>query len=93
MPASHGHSEACCNIPPIISKGYKTRGSYEDIGGYKTYVTGPSDATKAIIVIYDIFGYFDQTLQGADILAYSDKQKYKVYMPDWFKGKPCPIEM
>jgi hypothetical protein len=55
-------------------------------------VTGPSDATKAIVVIYDIFGYFDQTLQGADILAHSDKQKYKVFIPDWFKGNPCPIE-
>lgn len=45
------------------------------------------------MVIYDIFGYFDQTVQGADILAYSDEHhKYKVFMPDWFKGKPCPIE-
>lgn len=94
MPASHGHNEACCNIPPVVSKGYKPRGSYEEIGGMKTYVTGPADATKGILVIYDIFGYFDQTLQGADILAYSDdKQKYRVYMPDWFHGKPCPIEM
>lgn len=58
-----------------------------------TDVTGPSDATKAIVVIYDIFGFFEQTLQGADILAHSDdSQKYKVYMPDWFKGEPCPIE-
>jgi hypothetical protein len=57
-------------------------------------VTGPDDATKAIVVVYDIFGYFDQTIQGADILAYSDHhQKYKIYMPDWFEGKPCPIEM
>lgn len=57
-------------------------------------VTGPVDAKKAIVVIYDIFGYFDQTLQGADILAFSDAhQKYKVFIPDWFKGSPCPIEM
>lgn len=55
-------------------------------------MTGPSDATKAIVVIYDIFGYFDQTVQGADILAFSDEQKYKVFIPDWFKGNPCPIE-
>lgn len=56
-------------------------------------VTGPADATKAIVVIYDIFGYFDQTVQGADILAYGDDHhKYKVFMPDWFRGKPCPIE-
>lgn len=55
-------------------------------------VTGPADATKAIVVVYDIFGYFDQTLQGSDILAFSnDQQKYKVYMPDWFEGTPFPI--
>jgi dienelactone hydrolase len=93
MPATGGHSAACCNIPPIVAKGYKPKGSYEQIGGYKTYVTGPADATKAIVVIYDIFGYYDQTVQGADILATSDdNQKYKVFMPDWFHGDPCPLE-
>jgi dienelactone hydrolase len=26
-------------------------------------------------------------------MAYSDdKQQYKVVMPDWFEGKPCPLE-
>ncbi|KAF4446647.1 carboxymethylenebutenolidase [Fusarium albosuccineum] len=93
MLASHGHNEACCNIPPVVSSGYEAKGTYKEIGGYKTYVTGPIDATKAIVVIYDIFGYFDQTLQGADILAFSDAHnKYKVFIPDWFKGNPCPIE-
>lgn len=56
-------------------------------------VTGPSDATRAIVVIYDIFGYFEQTVQGADILAHSDSEhKYKVLIPDWFKGNPAAIE-
>lgn len=56
-------------------------------------VTGPADATRGIISVYDIFGYFDQTIQGADILAFGDENhKYKVFMPDWFKGSPCPIE-
>lgn len=92
MQAQHGHSAACCNIPPIISKGYKEKGKYESIGGIKTYVTGPSDATTAILFIYDIFGYFPQTLQGADILATSDKDhKYQVFMPDFFDGKPVDI--
>jgi hypothetical protein len=36
MPAQHGHSEACCNIPPIVSKGYEAKGSYEELGGFKT---------------------------------------------------------
>ncbi|RYO74759.1 hypothetical protein DL766_009583 [Monosporascus sp. MC13-8B] len=93
MPAQHGHSEACCNVPPVVSKGYDAKGSYEELGGFKTYTTGPGDATKGIITIYDIFGYFPQTLQGADILATSDSnQKYRVFIPDWFDGKPFPLE-
>ncbi|ORY67347.1 dienelactone hydrolase [Pseudomassariella vexata] len=93
MPAQHGHSEACCNLPPVVSKGYEGKGVYEELGGYNSYVTGPKDATRGIISIMDIFGFFPQTLQGADILATSDKDnKYKVFMPDWFKGEACPIE-
>ncbi|KAI0385156.1 hypothetical protein F5Y04DRAFT_206610 [Hypomontagnella monticulosa] len=93
MPAQHGHSKACCNIPPVVSKGYTEKGTYEELGGFKTYVTGPNDATKGIISIFDIFGYFPQTVQGADILATSDhSQSYKLFMPDWFNGEPCPIE-
>lgn len=36
MPASHGHNEACCNIPPVVSKGYQAKGTYEKIGDFKT---------------------------------------------------------
>lgn len=36
MPATHGHNEACCNIPPVVSKGYHAKGSYQELGGYKT---------------------------------------------------------
>ncbi|RAL66000.1 hypothetical protein DID88_005661 [Monilinia fructigena] len=92
MEAQHGHSAACCNIPPIVSKGYENKGKYETIGGLKTYVTGPADATKAIFLIYDIFGYYPQTLQGADILANADKyNKYLVFIPDLFEGNPADI--
>lgn len=116
MPAQGGHSQACCNIPPVVSKGYQNKGGYEEIGGFKSCkktrnnvwlfihryltvvffqldVTGPKDAAKGVLVIYDIFGYFPQTLQGADIMSSSDDhQKYKVVMPDWFKGEPAPLE-
>ncbi|KAI1841612.1 hypothetical protein JX265_012506 [Neoarthrinium moseri] len=91
MPASHGHSEACCNIPPVVSKGYDAKGTYEELGGFKTW---PKEATKGILTIFDIFGYYPQTLQGADILSTSDsKQKYRVFIPDWFNGEPCPMEI
>ena len=56
MKASHGHNEACCNIPPVVSSGYKAKGSYEEIDGKKTYVTGSAkDAKKGILMIMDIF--------------------------------------
>lgn len=91
MPAQHGHSVACCNIPPIVSGAYDAKGDYEELGGYKTYVTGPSDATKGLVTVYDIFGYYPQTLQGADILATSGATKYKVFIPDWFVGEPAQL--
>ena len=40
MQATHGHSEACCNIPPIVVSGYKAKGSYEKIGDYNTCTSG-----------------------------------------------------
>ncbi|KAI8293542.1 putative AIM2 family protein [Colletotrichum sp. SAR11_240] len=92
MPAQHGHHEACCNIPPVVAKGYEAKGSYEEIGSKKTYVTGPADAKKAIVVTFDIFGFFPQTLQGADILATAGAEKYRVFIPDWFAGEPANIE-
>jgi len=54
-----------------------------------TDVTGPASAKKAILVIYDIFGFFPQTIQGADILAAAGE--YQVFMPDFFEGEPADI--
>jgi dienelactone hydrolase len=106
--AQHGHGAACCSIPPIVSKGYQAKGEYKTIGGLKTCtfpvllrlqsnninpdVTGPANASKALLYIYDIFGYFDQSIQGADILATSDKDNnYQVFIPDFFEGSPADI--
>ncbi|KAI0203234.1 alpha/beta-hydrolase [Astrocystis sublimbata] len=91
-PAQQGHSKACCNVPPIASKGYNAKGKYEELGGLNTYVTGTSSTSKGIITIFDIFGFYPQTLQGADITAESGDAKYKVFIPDWFKGAPYPLE-
>lgn len=44
------------------------------------------------MIIYDVFGFFPQTLQGADILATKDRQtQRRVYMPDLFEGEPADI--
>lgn len=75
-------SKACCTVPPVVSSGYQEKGEYITVNGMKTYATGSKDAKDAIFLIYDIFGFFPQTLQGADILAYGDKDKPKqVFIP------------
>ena len=56
-------------------------------------MTGPGDATKGLISIFDIFGFVPQTLQGADNLAAGNGgQQCKVFMPDWFNGNAVPAE-
>lgn len=82
MSTQSTQSHACCTVPPVVDDNYKEKGSYETIEGMKTYVTGDKNAKSALLVVYDIFGFFPQTLQGADILATGDKEKPKqVFMP------------
>lgn len=91
--ATMAQSHACCTVPPVQAENYTGKGEHITIDGMKTYATGPTDAKRAILVIYDIFGFFPQTIQGADILAQGDKEKkYQVFMPDFFEGKPVDIK-
>ncbi|KAJ6519444.1 Alpha/Beta hydrolase protein [Mycena sanguinolenta] len=78
----HNTNAACCSIPPVQSE-YTPKGTFKSVGDFKkVYVTGgPSD--NAIVCVYDIFGYFPQTQQGADII--SAALKTVVYMPDFFE--------
>ncbi|KAI1502760.1 putative hydrolase [Biscogniauxia marginata] len=87
------HSEACCRIPPVVGEDYQPKGKYIDLDGIRTYVTGSADSSKAILSVYDIFGFFPQTLQGADILADGDtERKYQVFLPDFFAGNLAKLE-
>ncbi|SJX61803.1 related to AIM2-cytoplasmic protein involved in mitochondrial function or organization [Sporisorium reilianum f. sp. reilianum] len=86
---AHNTNQACCSIPPVKSD-YSPKGTTEKIAGIDTYVIGPKDAKKAIVVVYDIFGFHNATKQGADLLA--DATKARVVMPDFFRGKPFPQE-
>ena len=36
MPATCGHNEACCNIPPVVWQGYSPKGAYDEVDGLKT---------------------------------------------------------
>ncbi|KAG8905803.1 hypothetical protein FRB99_008228 [Tulasnella sp. 403] len=85
-------SSACCSIPPVVAENYEAKGTYKPFGGLdKAYITGPEGTGKALVVIFDIFGYFPQTLQGADILA--ETVQARVVMPDFFRDEPMDIAL
>lgn len=48
----------------------------------------PHLTTKALFILYDIFGYSPQILEGADLLA----KHYNIVMPDFWQGRPAPLE-
>ncbi|ORX35390.1 hypothetical protein BD324DRAFT_582039, partial [Kockovaella imperatae] len=86
--SSHPH-------PVSESSGYELKGTYEKLGGFeKVYVTGPDDAKHALVVIYDIFGFWETTLRGADLLVSHLllTRPTKIFMPDVYRGKPFPFE-
>ncbi|KAK4687548.1 hypothetical protein P7C73_g2559, partial [Tremellales sp. Uapishka_1] len=81
--------------PPSDTQGYELQGQYEKHGIFdKVYVTGPDNAGSALIVAYDIFGFWETTLRGSDLLASHLLLTCptKIYMPDFFRGNPIPKE-
>lgn len=76
--------KACKEIPPVSAE-HNEKGKYETFDGLKTYITGPAGATRAVITIYDAFGFASQTLQGADRLA-EHMGDTLVLVPDFLEG-------
>ncbi|CZS87910.1 hypothetical protein WAI453_000292 [Rhynchosporium graminicola] len=93
-------SRACCTRPPVVLRGgynYDPTGTHVTHNGLRTYETGPKDAKRGIVLIYDVFGEFIQTIRGADILATGypaipdTAGEFKVFMPDWFGDSPADL--
>lgn len=82
-------SPACCTTPAIIGPPYKAQGDFQDVDGTATYITGANDAKIGIFVIYDVFGFSSQILEGADKLSSSG---YRVFMPGFFGDSPAPLD-
>ncbi|KAJ1675471.1 hypothetical protein EV182_001195, partial [Spiromyces aspiralis] len=76
---------SCCNTPPVRAD-YTPKGETIKINDRDCYVVGDKSAKRAIIYIYDIFGFHSNAYQGCDILS---AKGFRVFMPDIFKGKPC----
>ncbi|EEA23084.1 conserved hypothetical protein [Talaromyces marneffei ATCC 18224] len=59
-------AESCCTRTPI---GTNQKVPVVKIANLDTYVAGNTSSKTGLVVIYDIFGFYTQTLQGADLLA------------------------
>ncbi|WVQ91996.1 hypothetical protein IAS59_005804 [Cryptococcus gattii] len=81
---------SCCSQIPPVQAEYSPKGSYTTINGLKAYTIGPEDAKVSVLVVYDVFGYSPQILQGADIIA---SQGYRVVMPDFLVGNCATPDM
>lgn len=58
---------------------------------HTTDIVGPEDARKGIIDVYDIFGIWPQTIQGADRL--SAQSGALVLVPDFFEGSGLSMDV
>jgi dienelactone hydrolase len=81
-------NKACCTIPPVQTHGYEPKGTYETFEDMQVYTIG-HPGHKTIICIFDIFGFYPQVLQGADLLA---ALGFRVLVPDFFRGNPYPSD-
>ncbi|PKI84679.1 hypothetical protein MVES_001312 [Malassezia vespertilionis] len=75
---------------PAVHADYTPQGTTQHYGGMECYVTGPADASKAILGVYDIFGPWASTYLGADLLAAHTAMR--VVLPDFFRGDPLAPE-
>uniref|UniRef100_A0A7N0UPR5 Dienelactone hydrolase domain-containing protein n=1 Tax=Kalanchoe fedtschenkoi TaxID=63787 RepID=A0A7N0UPR5_KALFE len=76
----------CCENAPILNSA-SGRGHVEEVAGLKTYVTGPADVKRAVLLVSDIFGYEAPNLRKlADKIASAG---FYVVVPDFFNGDPC----
>ncbi|XP_059650138.1 endo-1,3;1,4-beta-D-glucanase-like [Cornus florida] len=75
----------CCENPPTLSSSCG-EGQVEEIGGLKSYVSGPSDSKLAVVLISDVFGFEAPKLRKlADKVAAAG---FYVVVPDFFYGDP-----
>ncbi|KDP40090.1 hypothetical protein JCGZ_02088 [Jatropha curcas] len=75
----------CCANPPTLNP-ESGAGRVEQVGGFNSYLTGPSDSKLAILLVSDIYGYEAPILRKlADMIAAAG---FYVVVPDFFYGEP-----
>ncbi|XP_059632572.1 endo-1,3;1,4-beta-D-glucanase-like [Cornus florida] len=79
----------CCENPPTLSSSCGA-GHVEELGGFKSYVTGSPDSKLAILLVSDIFGY-----EAPNLRKLADKvgaAGFYVVVPDFLYGDPYVLD-
>jgi len=85
--------QSCTNLPlPDLEVDYIPKGMVVNEAGMDTYETGNPNATRAIIAVYDIYGFTPSTNNIYQICDYLGDLGYRVIMPDFFHGEPWKRE-
>ncbi|KYG44059.1 hypothetical protein M433DRAFT_70282, partial [Acidomyces richmondensis BFW] len=94
-------SADCCTTLAIIGTPYEPRCQFIEVDGTMTYVSGPATATRALMILYDVFWFSSQILEVANILAHNPhsscndagtEKGYLTFMPAFFGSAPAPLE-
>ncbi|EXB95845.1 hypothetical protein L484_010044 [Morus notabilis] len=81
-------SSQCFENPPNFSSSTSGLGSVQHLGGLKTYITGPHDSNRAILLASDAFGYEAPKFRKlADKVA--EAGQFLVVAPDFLYGDPA----
>ncbi|KAJ5469774.1 hypothetical protein N7530_007131 [Penicillium desertorum] len=83
-------SQACCNVPPKGEPAVLSEDQVDQVAGTNIYVFGDRNAKRAMVLVYDIFGLYQQTKQGAAFLA--KELDCLVIIPDFFNGEGANLE-
>ncbi|KAJ9182034.1 hypothetical protein P3X46_006069 [Hevea brasiliensis] len=79
-------SSQCLENPPTLNPNYGV-GTVKELGGLKTYVTGPPDSKLSILLANDAFGFEAPNLRKlADKVAAAG---FLVVVPDFLYGDPA----
>ncbi|KAI9194192.1 hypothetical protein LWI28_003850 [Acer negundo] len=82
-------SDSQCFVNPPTLSPTCGAGTVQELGGLKTYVTGPSDSKLAVLLISDIFGYEAPKFRKlADKVAAAG---FLAVAPDFFYGDPVDL--
>lgn len=95
-PGPPAHAACCISQHPDVKAEYTPNGQFGELDGLKASFAGPEPSDKALLVVYDVFGFSPQILLG----AHSDHSScspagaymlaaavYRVVRPDFLLGK------